>query len=668
MKRQLWSCLSVLLFVLGTASLALTVYLWVGDWPRRTKEILDHQRSVVENAQTAASAPIANVYARRFTRLGGSWEAVIDPYRQGDLAGVAPRAVEPQSPSDLAEFSFRNGLRLEVPGDWNTQDPRLVFYQGVVWYKREFSHTPQRRRRSYLWFGAANYRAAVYLNGLLLGRHEGGFTPFNFEVTGRLREGDNLLVVRVDSERGADDVPAPTTDWHNYGGLTRDVLLIDVPETFVRDYLVQLVENADDRIGGWIELEGERAGREVRLRIPELGVDRKMTSDERGRVEFAVSARPELWTPDRPRLYEVEISSGEDLIGDQIGFRSVAVRGDEILLNGQPIFLRGISLHEEAPGQGQGRAHSPEHAERLLGWASELGANFVRLAHYPHSQHMARLADRLGLLVWEEIPVYWDIDFGNPVTRARAERQLSELIARDRNRASVVLWSIGNETPTSPERQQFMSALAQHVRRLDPSRLVTAALLTSAGDLVQFVMRGYLPALLGLPTGDWIYRVRDPLAELVDVQALNQYFGWYYSGAMGLLGPFSSHHTRRVMIDHMHRIRIESESSKPMLMSELGAGAKAGLHAPEHELVAYSEEYQALVYRRQIEMLRQQSGLAGLSPWVLKDFRSPLRLYQGVQDYWNRKGLISERGEKKAAFEVLQRVYREMAGQGRESG
>ena len=659
MLRRVWTVVSVVLFVLGCSSLALTAYLWLGDWPRRGRQTVEYYRSLARNEGHPGDPIIGNVYGRSSVSLEGRWPAVIDPYGRGGLGGTAPRALEPRSASDLAEFSFENGVTLAVPGDWNSQDPRLIFYRGVVWYKREFSHEPTPGARSFLWFGAVNYSASVYLNGRMLGQHEGGFTPFNYEITDRLHAGTNLLVVRVDNEKQRDDVPTPLTDWLNYGGITRDVLLVEVPATFVRDYEVQLAAPALDRIRGFVQLDGGTAGQPVELRIPELGVSQRFESSADGRVDFEIQARPELWSPDSPRLYRVEIISGEDRVSEQIGFRSVEVRGDEILLNGSPLFLRGISIHEEAPAQG-GRAHGPDDARVLLGWARELEANFVRLAHYPHDEQMARWADRLGLLVWEEIPVYWNIEFGNPGTLDLAEQQLSDLIARDRNRASVILWSIGNETPIGDERQRFMSSLADHVRREDPSRLVTAALLPSTADMGNFFLRSYIPALLGLPTGEWIYRVRDPLAEAVDVQSLNQYFGWYYSGALGLVGPFSSHHARRVMLDNMHRIRFVSDSPKPMLMSELGAGARAGRRAAQEDLAVFSEDYQALVYRRQIDMLRRQSGLAGMSPWILKDFRSPLRLYQGVQDYWNLKGLISDRGEKKAAFAVLRDYYREL--------
>jgi beta-glucuronidase len=659
MLRKLWTTISVLLFLLGGISLALTLYLWFGDWPQEAKQTVEHFRSVAERRGRAPDPAIANVYARKTTPLNGTWPAVIDPYGRAELGGMAPRALEPQHESDLAEFSFENGLTLDVPGDWNTQDPRLVFYQGIAWYKREFHHTPSSGARHFVYFGAVNYRAAVYLNGLLLGEHLGGFTPFNFEVTDQLREGENLLVVKVDSEKGPEDVPTPTTDWLNYGGITRDVLLLELPGTFIRSYELKLAEGGDG-IVGWVQLDGIETSPTVRVSIPELGVEREAETDPSGKARFEIAAKPERWSPDSPKLYGVELSAGQDTVRDKIGFREIAVRGDEILLNGEPLFLRGISLHEEAPfdsGRSQGRGD----AKLLLGWARELGCNFVRLAHYPHDEHTSRVADEMGMLVWAEIPVYWNVDFANDYSLELAKTQLSELIGRDRNRASVVLWSIANETPQTPERLRFLETLAAHVRSEDPSRLVTAAMLTGAESLGGFFLRHYIPALFGLRFGDWVMEVNDPLVEAVDVPAVNEYFGWYYVGALAAVSPVSSHYARRVMLENMHRIRIDIAGGKPWIASELGAGAKAGFHVPEARLAAYSEEYQALVYRKQIEMLEQQRGLSGMSPWLLKDFRSPLRLYQGVQDHWNLKGLYSDEGKKKQAFGVLQRHYVERA-------
>ena len=369
--RIVWNVLSVGIFALGALLLALTLYLWFGDWPQETREVVDHLRSVAKNTAQPPEPLIQNARGREKTSLDGVWQAVIDPYDRGELGGLAARAVEPATPSDLAEFSYQNGLTLEVPGDWNTQDPRLVFYQGSVWYKTTFDWQPHSGERAFLHFGAANYRASVYLNGLLLGEHEGGFTPFNFDVTEDLEPGENLLVVKVDNRRAADDVPTPMTDWHNYGGLTREVSLLRVPEAYVRSWQLGLGEDGE-AIEGWVETEGVEEGEPVFVSIAELGIKQEFPVGAQGRAQVRIEASPERWSPKSPRLYDVEIAAGKDRVRDRIGFRTIAVRDGEILLNGEPVYLRGISIHEERP-VGGGRIHSEEQAEITLGWAKELG-------------------------------------------------------------------------------------------------------------------------------------------------------------------------------------------------------------------------------------------------------------------------------------------------------
>ncbi|HKS09515.1 MAG TPA: glycoside hydrolase family 2 TIM barrel-domain containing protein, partial [Pyrinomonadaceae bacterium] len=310
-----------------------------------------------------------------------------------------------------------------------------------------------------------------------------------------------------------------------------------------------------------------------------------------------------------------------DRVSDRIGFRSIETRGTEILLNGRPIFLRGVCLHEEAPLRG-GRANSREDALTLLGWAKELGANFVRLAHYPHNEFMVREADRMGIMVWSEIPVYWTILWENPATFENARNQLSEMIVRDKNRASVVIWSVANETPLSDARLTFLKNLVSHARSLDSTRLLSAAM-----------ERHYIDATTQM--------IDDPLGEYLDVLGCNEYVGWYD----GLPAKAD-------------RLEWKSKYDKPLIMSEFGADALHGHHGDA--FARWTEEYQEDLYRHQLAMLKRISFLRGAAPWILMDFRSPRRPLPGIQDYWNRKGLISNRGEKKKAFYVMQQWYREL--------
>jgi beta-glucuronidase len=579
---------------------------------------------------------IANVAARESLSLDGTWRTIVDPYQSGLrsfhdalLRDGYFKDRKAAKPSDLVEYDFDTSPTLRVPGDWNSQRLELLYYEGTLWYRRRFSFTPAAGRRYFLHFGAVAQRARVFLNGELVGEHEGGFTPFSFEVGAKLRAGDNSLVVQADNTRRREAIPTLQTDWWNYGGITRPVSLVSLPETFVRDYLVQLERGSQRVVAGWVQLDGPQAGdREVVVRIPEAKLAARARTDAAGRAQLRFEADLALWSPEQPKLYDVEIASETDSVHDAIGFRGLEVRGRDILLNGRSVFLRGICIHEEAPYRG-GRAFSREDAQTLLGWAKELGANFVRLAHYPHSEAMVREADRLGLMVWSEIPVYWSIAWDDPRALASARQQLVENVTRDKNRAAVALWSVANETPLGEQRDRFLGELIDEVRRLDPTRLVTAALLARYSD----------PKTLAID---------DPIGARLDVIANNEYIGWYD-------GPPEKADTLSVTTPH----------EKPLIMSEFGGSALYGLHAAPD--VRWSEEYQESLYEHQLAMLERIPFLRGMAPWILMDFRSPRRVLPGIQDGFNRKGLVSDRGQRKKAFYVLQRHYRERAAREKSS-
>ena len=571
---------------------------------------------------------ITNTEARKTTSLNGNWQVIIDPYESGFYNyRYQPsdngyfKNTKPKSKSDLIEYDFDKSETLKVPGDWNTQKDQLFFYEGTVWYKKSFDYQRRPNSRLFVYFGAANYFADVYLNGEKIGQHEGGFTPFNFEITNRVKDTGNFLVVKVDNKRRRDAVPTLMTDWWNYGGLTRDVKLIETSHTFVRSYTIQLQKGSRNRVTGEVILDGVKDNRPITIEIPEAGISKNFTTNNNGVAAIDFNADLKLWSPENPKLYEVLIEAETDQVREQIGFRSIETRGADILLNGKPIFLRGVCIHEEAPLRG-GRAYSREDAVTLLGWAKELGANFVRLAHYPHNEYMVREADRMGIMVWSEIPVYWTIEWENRGTLANARNQLREMIDRDENRASVVIWSVANETPLSDARLSFLKDLIAHARQLDPTRLLSAAM-----------ERHYLN-----PTTQMI---DDPLGEFLDVLGCNEYVGWYDG-----------------LPEKADGLVWKSKYEKPLVMSEFGGDALFNHHGDA--LTRWTEEYQESIFQHQIAMLKKIPFLRGTAPWILMDFRSPRRPLPGIQDYWNRKGLVSDRGEKKKAFYVMQRWYREM--------
>jgi beta-glucuronidase len=595
---------------------------------------------ILSQSITGQGKLIQNPYARRVTLLDGYWNYIIDPYEVGFYGYRNLPYDQTDNPgnrdafyndskaldkSDRIEYGFDLSDSLRVPGDWNTQKKELLYYEGTIWYRKIFDDArSDPDHRLFLYFGAVNYRADVYLNGVKLGIHKGGFTPFNFEITSLIRARNNSLVVKVDNRRRAEEVPALNTDWWNYGGITRDVLLLETPATFLSDYLLKLNPINKNQLVGYLQLDGiQKAGERILIEIPEIKIKQTIVAGQDGYATVQIKVKDlKLWTPEIPCLYTILFSTADEKIMDRIGFRFIETQGQDILLNGWPVFLRGICIHEEKPLEG-GRANSPEDAQILLNWAKDLGCNYVRLAHYPHNEFMVKMADEMGIMVWEEIPVYWTIQWNNPETFRNASNQLKEVMARDKNRASVIIWSMANETPAIPERWNFLKNLADTARTYDNSRLISAA-------LEQHNIEG----------NDLVRIIDDPFSQHLDILSFNEYVGWYDG-----------------LPDKCSRIQWVIKENKPVIISEFGADALQGLHGDS--LTRWTEEYQEYTYKENLRMIERIPQIRGMSPWILMDFRSPRRVLPGIQDGWNRKGLVSLSGQKKKAYFVLQQFYRQ---------
>lgn len=575
-------------------------------------------------AAQEVKAPL-NVYGRSVTSLNGMWKYFVDqqdigyydyrmnPTRWGFFLDAKPRNV-----SDLVEYSFDDSKSMKVPGDWNTQDEQLYWYEGSVWYRQKFNWKPEQGRKALLYFAGANYLSRVWVNGKQVGVHEGGFTPFCFDVSDVVKAGENTIVVMVNNNRKKENIPTQIFDWWNYGGITRDVMMVSVPETYIEDYSLQLVKGNTKLINVKLKLNEKKAGKMVTLSIPELKIKKKLVTDAQGEANVVLKAKPSLWCPENPKLYKVSISTAEETISDEIGFRTIETRGKQILLNGKPIFLKGISSHEETAYTSR-RCNSAEDADTLLAWAKDLGCNFMRLAHYPHNEHAIREAERKGVLLWEEIPCYWTIDWKNEKTFANAKRQLQDMIGRDKNRANVIVWSVANETPHSAERDKFLSELAKFAKTEDDTRLISMAMEVTGQS-------------------NYVNRLNDNMNKYVDIISFNEYIGWYRD------------------VNDAPKMKWEVPYDKPVIISEFGGGAVAGLHGSKNE--RWTEEFQENLYKENLDMLNKIEGLSGMTPWVLKDFRSPRRINPVVQKDFNRKGLVSDKGKRKKAFYVLKEWYK----------
>lgn len=562
-----------------------------------------------------------NVSARHCTVLNGKWQVIIDPVGSGDWRQVWQER-KPERKSDFIEYSFDGGPLLDVPGDFNTQLPELKYFEGTVWYKKTFDHIPDRNKRLFIHFGAVNYQADVYLNGKLLGKHEGGFTPFQFEITNVVLKGSNTIVVRVNNLRKKDGIPGLGYDWLNYGGITREVNLVETNNTFISDYFIQLGKHSLSEVQGRVKLDGLDHAQNITVKIPELKAEFKTSSDTEGRALLKFTANFKLWSPENPKLYKIIIQSETDTISDEIGFRSITTEGTKILLNGKPLFLKGVNIHEENPLRAA-RAFSESDAMLLLKWAKELGCNIVRLAHYPHNEHMIKAAEKMGIMIWDEIPVYQQIEFSAPGVQDKMDLMMREMINRDKNRCGVVIWSLSNETNSSPARDKALIELTDKCRKLDSTRLITSVI----ND-----------ANYSNNTMD----VWDTLYRHLDLVSLNEYLGWYV--------PWQGD-ANKTKWNFICR-------DKPVVITEFGGEALYGnTSGPKDQASSWSEDYQAQIYKDQIAMFGNMTGLSGVFPWLLADYRSPIRMHPVYQKGWNRKGLLSDKGEKKKAWFILKDYY-----------
>ncbi|MGH0052701.1 MAG: glycoside hydrolase family 2 protein [Sphaerochaetaceae bacterium] len=574
--------------------------------------VVDYRSSYETNKTTAQS--LLSIEGREIESLNGRYHFTPDPYETCLRAHwFREITVGKQGLPLPLDADFEAWPTIMVPRCWNTERNDLYYYENMALYFRTFvykEHT--KNERVFLHFEGIAYRTYVFLNGTVIGMHDGASTPFSMEITKTLKE-ENRLIIAVDASRSKDRVPMDNTDWFNYGGIYRDILLIRTPQTFIQNFFIQLQPKSTNTVFVSVSLDKAIDSRAI-CHIAELGIEKEIVI-RAGKGETTFAADLELWSPENPKRYEVEITAERDCVRDMIGFRDIHVQGLQILLNGKPLFLKGISVHEDHILLG--KSTNEQIIRDTISDVKEMNGNFIRLAHYPHSRHFSKIADELGVLLWEEIPVYWAINFTNKNTYADAENQLSELIMRDRNRASVIIWSVGNENPDTDARLSFMTSLVHKTRDLDPTRLVSAACLVNTTKL----------------------KLEDRLMEHLDVIGNNEYYGWYEPNFEDLL----------IILNN-------TNLTKPVVITEFGGGARAGNHGTKETM--WTEEFQEALYQKQFETLEKAKYVKGMTPWILYDFRAVRRLNR-YQEGFNRKGLIdSDRKTKKRAFYVTQRYYK----------
>ncbi|RLE08460.1 beta-glucuronidase [Candidatus Aerophobetes bacterium] len=562
-----------------------------------------------------------------------------------DLSGFFDFKLDPEKRGEKENWQKgTEGCRvISVPASWNEQFLDTKNYLGFAWYfKRFYPPLSWKEGRVWLRIGAANYYAKVWVNGEFVGEHEGGYLPFQFEISDKIRFGEeNLLSIEVENELSPTRVPPGNIppeeeprplrfypdvnfDFFPYGGIHRPVYLFSTPKSYIEDITVMtsieggkgivecvVVKRGEDVQEGRVHLEGKGTKIDQKIKFEGNTAKTKLT------VEKAI-----LWSPENPYLYElsVEISSSKGTVDKYclpVGIRTIEVKGKKLYLNGKPIFLKGFGKHEDFPVLGKGLCLPLMVKDySLMKW---IGANSFRTSHYPYSEEMMDLADRQGFLVIDEIPAV-GLFFGRGVERrlALCKQYISELIARDKNHPSVIIWSIANEPhSTKPQAKAFFKELYEHAKSLDPSRPVT------------------LVSMLGL---------KEEALEFLDLICLNRYYGWYTdSGQLDIA-------CQRLEKELEEIFRVHK---KPIILSEFGAGSIAGMHADPPEM--FSEEYQAELIRRYCELIESKPYMVGEHVWCFADFKTAQAPHRVIL---NRKGVFTRTREPKLAAHILRKIWR----------
>jgi beta-glucuronidase len=547
-----------------------------------------------------------------------------------DLSGVWAIRFDPADAGRAAGWSagVPDAVPIAVPGSWNDQLVGVRDELGPAWYERRFDAPPVDGFELALRFGSVNYIADVWLNGEPLGSHEGGHLPFAFPVP-RLRDSGNVLVVRVDGRLAADRVPPGLVpvglrharefyppvafDFFPFAGIHRKVELVATPPGGIADVRVRTELDGGSAL---LHVEVARGEGELGLALDDVPFESPF------RIE-----RPRLWSPADPHLSTLAVElQRKDATVDRyelpVGLRTVAVDGDRLLLNGVPIELRGFGRHEDFPVLGRGA--NAAVAARDLHLMRDLGANSFRTAHYPHDEETLDLADRLGLLVIAETPsvALFFASEGLQRRRELSRRYVEELVARDRNHASVIAWSVANE----PHSRNAVAAAAltemcDLARTLDPTRPVTYA--SDQPD--------------------------DPGLDAVDFLCLNRYPGWYQlpgeieRGMAALAADLDAVHAR-------HR--------KPIVLTEFGADAMPGSHADPPAM--WSEEYQAELIGGVLDVAAERPFVAGTHVWTFADFATAQAEHRPHST--NFKGVFTRDRRPKLAAHALRRRWRAATG------
>jgi beta-glucuronidase len=564
--------------------------------------------------------PLRNKF-RHLIDLSGIWDFRFDP----DDMGV----------EENWNKGFNNARPIAVPASWNDQFADDRDFLGPAWYQLKFNKPSDWVSKIIvIRFGSVNYLSKVWLNGELVGNHEGGHLPFEYDISSKIKSEDNLLVVRVDGRLSEDHVPPrgrpmnyPQTnfDFYPFCGIHRPVLLYAIPDKCLKDIAVRTsIKETTGVVEVMIEGDGLN-NTSLNLSLKGFGteVNNTLKIEQNTQKATLEVKNAKFWSTDSPNLYDLTIDIvKDDAIIDsyflKVGIRTIEVKGDKLLLNGKPVYLTGFGRHEDFPITGRGYVPAVMIKDySLMAW---IGANSFRTSHYPYSEQMMDLADRLGFLVIDEIPAV-GLTFGKNVIERHLElcnQYIEELIKRDKNHPSVIMWSLANEPQSSIKSREFFKTLYEKVKELDNTRPIT------------------IVHMMG---------VKDKAFEFSDVLCINRYYGWY-------MQPGNIDKGCDILSKELDK--LYEQHHKPIILSEFGAGSIPGSHSQPPEM--FTEEYQAEFINKYIEVCRSKPFVVGEHVWNLCDFKTP----QGIMRMGgvNYKGVFTRDRRPKMAAHIVKQLWK----------
>lgn len=554
----------------------------------------------------------------------------------------------------------KNWHKINLPHSWNktdTLDSEPGYRRSASWYKRHINLSNKTYKNTVLFFEGANFETQVYVNGAFVGEHIGGYLSFEFDISSFIQAGDNEILVRVSNAYNRNLIPSQKADFFLHGGITRDVWLKQYPDVYIENVVVNTPNVSAKSASTSIQLTTNTQKSTSDYKVVSTlyspsndlieKVETPLSAEQVFSIDFKTLANPKLWSPEQPNLYRVDVAlfknnTLQHTLSENIGYRWFEMRPNQgFFVNDQPVLIRGTHRHEEHAGLGA--ALSNEQHRKDMQQIKEMGANFVRLAHYPQDPEIYKAADELGLILWDELP-WCRGGKGGKEWEDNTERLLREQIKQNINHPSIAFWSLGNEIYWEEDFEgggrdevimPYLTKLNNIVKSLDPTRLTT--------------IRKYYPS-----------------AKLVDAFSPSIWAGWYggaYSQYEDALASSMKKYPTFLHMEYGGSSHVGRHTETPVSSTGIQGGQVSVDEAMNQAIVVsvakdsdWNENYIVDLFDWHLRASENTPNFAGNAQWAFKDFGTPLRPLNPIP-YMNQKGLVDASGKPKDAYYVFKSYW-----------